>query len=455
MSRRGTGPTRRPSELRRAAEAIFRAGVAAVDPEGALRRVVRRRGGRLLVGDLSLALDRLEHIYVVGAGKAGVAMTRALIGVLGDRISGGVVNVPATGHSSRDRLMARIRLVSAGHPIPDAAGLTGAEAMIRLLQQARPHDLVLCVISGGGSALLPAPVPGVTLQEKQALTRLLLRSGATIQEINALRKHLSRLKGGGLIRLAAPARVIALILSDVVGDPLDAIASGPTAPDPTTFADCLAILRRYGLTRRVPRAVLRCLRSGAAGRLPETVKPADPLLARGRNLLVGTNAMALRAAAAQARQLGFRPLILSSSVEGEAREVARVQAAILREVRRRGLPIRPPACLLAGGETTVTVRGHGRGGRNQELALAAAPALDGLRGVGLLCAGTDGVDGPTEAAGAWVDGTTIARARALGLDPRGCLEDNDAYSFFRRLGDLLVTGPTGTNVMDLMLMLAV
>ena len=312
---------------------------------------------------------------------------------------------------------------------------------------------MLCLVSGGGSALLPAPVAGVTLAEKQAVTRLLLEAGATINELNAVRKHLSGLKGGQLARVAAPAPVVALLLSDVLGDPLDVIASGPTAPDPTTFADALAVLDGFALRDRVPVSARRHLEAGAAGTVAETPKPGDPLFERVTNCVIGNNGLVTEAAAREAARLGFPPLVLTGRLQGEAREVARVFAAILAESAQSARPVGRPACLLATGETTVTVRGPGKGGRCQEFALALAPALSALPGVVVLAAGTDGSDGPTDAAGALVDWTTLERARARALDPRAALAANDAYHFFAGLGDLVVTGPTGTNLLDLYLAL--
>jgi hydroxypyruvate reductase len=316
-----------------------------------------------------------------------------------------------------------------------------------------PEDLVLVLISGGGSALTPAPVAGITLAEKQALTKALLACGADIREMNMLRKHVSRIKGGQLARAAQPAQVRTLILSDIVGDPLDAIASGPTVPDPTTYADALGILDKYRIRSEIPASIRTHLEAGAAGKVAETPKPDDPLFARVRSLMVASNIQALEAAAVEAKALGLTPMILSSFVEGETREVARMHAALALEVRASGNPRRPPVCLITGGETTVTLKGKGKGGRNQEFALAAAFDIAGQRDVVVLSAGTDGTDGPTDAAGALADGETIARARALGLHPRAALEGNDAYPFFEKLGDLIMTGPTRTNVMDVRLVL--
>ena len=311
-----------------------------------------------------------------------------------------------------------------------------------------PEDLIVCLISGGASALLPFPAPPVTLAEKQAVTRLLLHCGANIHEINCVRKHISRIKGGQLARLAYPATLVTLILSDVIGDDLDVIGSGPTAPDPTTFADARAILEKYRIWSKLP-SVRQILSSATA----ETPKPGDKTFRKTQNVIVGSNALAVDAAAHEARRLGFHTLVLSTFLEGEAREVARVHASIAKEIRTSGRPVKPPACVISGGETTVTVRGRGRGGRNQEFALAAALAIAGLRDTVILSAGTDGSDGPTVAAGAIADGTTIARAEALGHSAAAFLANNDSYSFFDALGDLVKTGPTGTNVADMQVIL--
>jgi hydroxypyruvate reductase len=440
---------RTPAALREDATAIFRAALEAVDPAAAIKRHVRRERDQLRVGDRSYDLARLRRIFVLGAGKAGAPMAAAVEEILGERITAGVVTVKA-GHGGPTRI---VRIQEAAHPVPDAAGLAGAQAILDLAKGAGADDLVIALISGGGSALLPLPVRGITLEEKQQVTKQLLACGATIQEINAVRKHISAVKGGQLARAAAPAQVLTLVLSDIVGDPLDAIASGPTAPDGTTFREALAILDRYGIRGAVPPAVGEYLEAGAAGRVPETPKPGDPLFQQVHHRIVANNAQALEAAAAAAAARGYRPLILASGIQGEAREVAKVLAALLLEVRATGRPIEPPCCLVAGGETTVTLHGKGRGGRNQEMALAAAFPLEGAAGILFFSAGTDGTDGPTDAAGAVSDGQTVPRGRAAGLDPARHLAENDAYSFFRALGDLVVTGPTRTNVMDIHLLL--
>ncbi|MDI7277651.1 MAG: glycerate kinase, partial [Anaerolineae bacterium] len=403
----------------------------------------------LRVDGESYDLRRFRRIYVVGAGKASAPMAEALEELLGERLTGGVVNV-RDGYA---RPLARIRLKEAGHPVPDERGLAGTREMLALLQDAGEEDLVIAVISGGGSALLVAPVEGVTLADLQRLTGLLLRSGATIGEMNAVRKHLSLVKGGQLARAAAPAPLIALILSDVVGSPLDVIASGPAAPDESTFADAWAVLERYRLLQEAPPAAVAYLRRGLDGLVPETPKPGDPALARVRNVIVASNRLATLAGLARADELGMHTLLLSTYVEGEAREVGRVLAGVAREVALHGQPVPRPACIVAGGETTVTVRGPGLGGRNQELALGAALGLAGLERALVASLASDGSDGPTDAAGAIADGTTLARAAALGLDPHASLAANDSYRFFSALGDLLVTGPTHTNVNDLVLVM--
>jgi glycerate 2-kinase len=439
----------RIADLRRAARSIFEAAVRAVNPGEAIRRHLIREGSRLRFGRETVDLAKVGEVVVVGCGKAAAPMAASVEEMLGDRISRGVV-VTKYGHVQPTRL---IRIHEAGHPVPDDAGIAGAQAILDHLRGLGSDDLVLVLISGGGSALTPAPVEGITLGEKQALTKALLACGADIREMNVLRKHISRFKGGQLARAAQPARVVTLVLSDIVGDPLDAIASGPTVPDPTTYADALGILDKYRIRGEIPATIRNRLEAGARGEFPETPKPDDVLFARVSNLIVGSNIQALEAARSEARALGLTPMILSSSIEGETREIARMHAALAREVRTSGNPVKPPACLISGGETTVTLRGTGKGGRNQEFILAAALDIAGLAETVILSAGTDGTDGPTDAAGAIADGETCARAHALGLHPRATLDGNDAYPFFEKLGDLILTGPTKTNVMDVRLVL--
>jgi hydroxypyruvate reductase len=433
--------------LRRAARRILDAAIAAGDANRLTRQALAREGSRLRVGGRAFDLGRVRRVVVVGAGKASGTMAQAAEAVLDGVPLEGLVAVK----ERRDPGPRRVRVVESGHPIPDARGEAAGEAILRLARDAGSDDLVLCLISGGGSALTPSPVSGVTLAEKQAVTRLLLECGATINELNAVRKHLSRLKGGQLARAAHPASVVALLLSDVIGDPLDVIASGPTAPDPTTYDDALAVLDRFGLRARVPAAVRTHLEGGARGEVEDTPKPGDPVLAGVTNLVIGNNGLVVDAAVEEARRVGLTPCLLTRRLQGEAREVARVFAAVLDEVARSGSPVGRPACVIAGGETTVTIGGRGTGGRCQEFALALVPELAAMRDVVVLAAGTDGSDGPTDAAGAVVDPSTLERSRGLGLDVRRALAENDSHAIFAALGDLVVTGPTGSNLMDVYL----
>jgi glycerate 2-kinase len=428
---------------------IFMAGLRAVDPEEAVLRYVEQKEDRLRVGEHFYPLDRFDRIIVIGAGKGTAPMARALENILGERLTTGLIIVKY-GHGLP---LQKIRVLEAGHPVPDQAGLDATQALLAEVEQCTASDLVLGAFSGGGSALTPAPRPQLSLPEKQQTTELLLASGAAIEEVNAVRKHLSLSKGGQLAKLAYPATVVSLLLSDVVGDPLDVIASGPTVPDPSTFADCLKIIKHYELTDKLPAAVLKMLQDGASGRIADTPKSADAVFKKVQNLVVGSNRAALLAAAEEARLLGYHVLILSSFIQGEAREIAQALTAIGKEIVSSDNPLPSPACVLAGGETTVTMSGGGKGGRNQELALAAALALKGWSHIALLSAGTDGSDGPTDAAGAFADGETCRRASQKGMNPREYLANNDSYNFFDELGQLFKIGPTRTNVMDLMCLL--
>lgn len=435
--------------LRQDAHALFQVGLVAVDPIEAIKRHVSLEGSLLRVGDRQYDLDGLDRIFVVGAGKAGASMSQAIEELLPGRISAGIVVV------KHDHLLPTrtIELVEAAHPVPDEAGRVGARRITEMVTAATRNDLVICLISGGGSALLPAPAPGITLAQKQEITEQLLASGATINQINAIRKHISIIKGGQLARSVSPATLVTLLLSDVIGDPLDAIASGPTVPDSDSFGDCLHILDTFGLKERIPESILTRLQQGADGQIAETPKPGDPLFEKTQNLVIASNALALQAAAQEARRLQYNTMILSTFIEGETREVAKVHAAILKEIVNSGTPLPRPACVLSGGETTVTLRGKGLGGRNQEFVLAAAMEIEDMDNVVCFSAGTDGTDGPTDAAGAIADGATVSRAQAISLDPQRALRNNDSYHFFDPLGDLLRTGPTNTNVMDLRIML--
>jgi glycerate-2-kinase len=429
-------PRANQGEPRALLERVYRAAIGAVEPASLVR-------ARLLAGDaraLRIGERRATRIagrtWLIAAGKAAGAMAREAASIVGPRLSGGIVASP-------DRvsdLPEALRQFVAGHPLPNRQSLEAGSNAWRLAARARRGDLVLVLLSGGASSLLVLPAPGISLRDKVSTGELLLRSGATIREMNSVRKHLSRLKGGGLLRRAGAARVVGLILSDVIGGSPAVVGSGPTAADPTTFADALRVLRRRRILDRIPRAVRRHLELGLRGSRPETLKPGER---RPRNFLIGDNRLALEAARATARTLGFRCRILTASLRGEAEHAA---ARFAAEVRRRANA--NGVCLLAGGETTVTVRGDGRGGRNQHFALALAERIAGLEAVRCLIAGSDGRDGPTDAAGAFVDGTTMERARRRGLDPHAYLRRNDSYTLFAALGDLFRPGPTGTNVMD-------
>lgn len=426
---------------------LFNAAVRSVSPQARTKNfcneVVKRASSRIGSG---------RAITVVGFGKAACSMAEAAEEELTDTIERGVIITKYSHHGGYD--FQRTTVYEAGHPIPDENGVRATEHLMDAIRESRGRTMILCLISGGGSALLVAPCEGITLEEKRKTTDLLLRSGADIHEVNTVRKHLSRIKGGRLARLAFPSPIVSLILSDVIGDEIDTIASGPTAPDATTFDDALSVLHTYDLTEQAPPAVVRILREGVHGRIPETPKKDDPIFRTVQNIVIGSNGIALRAVAAEAERLGFPSRIISESVSGEARDVGVWLGSVAREARQRlshGSSKR--ACLISGGETTVTVKGNGIGGRNMEVALSFALHIDGIPGITLLSAGTDGNDGPTDAAGALVDGQTIQKARSLGLDPRAYLDNNDSYTFFARIGGLFMTGPTGTNVMDVQTML--
>jgi hydroxypyruvate reductase len=434
------------AQLRKAAQEIWGAALAAASPDTCIRNSIQINDDTLTVCAKEFPLT--GRVIVIGAGKASARMAQVVEELLGDRVNRGLV-VTKYGHGLP---LKRVTLVEAGHPIPDAQGVQAVQQMRGLLKGLTADDLVLCLISGGGSSLWPAPPAGITLEEKQEVTSLLLRAGAGIRDLNAVRKHLSEIKGGQLAAWAAPARVVSLIMSDVIGDPLDFIASGPTAADTTTFNDALEVLQRYGVA--APSSVMERFRKGSAGEIPDTPKPGDSALEKADNFIIANNRLLVGAAALRAQALGFQTVVLGTEVEGEAREIARFLAAIASEVAGSGNPVAAPACVLAAGETTVTVRGQGKGGRNQEMALAWAIAMHSRE---LPCCfasvASDGSDGPTDAAGGLVDPMSWSRAVASGASPMKCLEDNDSWSFLTASGDLIVTGPTQTNLMDLQILL--
>jgi glycerate 2-kinase len=428
---------------------IFQAGLQAVSPGAAIKNFCQLDGEILRVDDHSYDLNSVKNIFVLGAGKAGASMALAIEEILGERISEGIITVKY-GHLEK---LHKIKTHEGSHPVPDENGYRAAQAIFRLASRADKDTLVICLISGGGSALMPLPVDGVTLEDKQEVTRVLLSCGATIHEINAVRKHLSLIKGGGLARAVYPATLICLILSDVVGDDLDSIASGPCVSDSKTFGDCKAIFAKYSIEDEIPASVLQHIELGLAGKVPETAKSGQSIFAATQNVIVAGNFKALLQAKEKADELGYNTLILSSMIEGETRDVASNHIAIAREIQSHGHPVPKPACLLSGGETTVTIKGAGKGGRNQEFVLAAALKMTGIENIVVLSAGTDGTDGPTDAAGAIADQNTLQRAALKGLDPQKYLENNDSYHFFNTLNDLYKTGPTNTNVMDLRIIL--
>jgi len=432
--------------LRQDARQIFNAALTAADAAEAVSRHVKVDGEAIDIDGRLYSLRSYRSIVVVGAGKGSAQMCRGLEELIGDRLSGGIIIVKY-GYTVPVK---KIAVIEAGHPIPDENGLNATEQVIDLLRQTTSEDLVISLISGGGSALLSSPTDGVSFHEKQEMTELLLKCGAPIREVNAIRKHISKVKGGRVARLAYPSTLISLILSDVVGDAISAIASGPTAPDPSTFSECQVILDRYKLRTKKSGSIARLIDKGSAGEINETPKPGDPIFENVLNVVVGNNRLTVIAAKEQAETLGYSVKVIDDLAEGEATELAVAHAAIVKEIYHSGT-VRRPACVISGGEATVTLRGDGLGGRNQEFALATALELDGLDSVVALIGGTDGTDGPTDAAGGIVDGGTVRRGQTKGLDARDYLSRNDSYHYLQATDDLLVTGPTFTNVMDLRL----
>ncbi|HSA94578.1 MAG TPA: glycerate kinase [Acidobacteriota bacterium] len=435
------------------AEAIWRAALAAVDPWRLVREAVVREGDVIRIRDQEFDLASRERVFVVAFGKAASSMGEALAGILDERLTAGLAVVPGPVPKADHRL----EHIEASHPVPDALSVEAGRRVLEIASRAGERDLLFVCLSGGGSSLVAVPAEGITLDKKRRLTEDLLRAGATIQELNIVRKHLSAVKGGQLARAAFPATVVTLVISDVVGDDLGTIASGPTHGDASTFAEARSILECYGLWDPASAMVRARIEEGARGLIPETLKEGDPVFERVHSFIIGDNMTALRGAKHEAEKRGFEPIFLSSNDGGEARKTASGYAAFLAELACSAANLPRPLCLLAGGELTVTVRGRGKGGRNTEFVLAAlvdmvkadVSGLDWL----ILSLGTDGIDGPTDAAGAWADERTVRTAGALGLDPVAYLDDNDSYYFFKQTGNLIVTGPTGTNVMDLRLFL--
>ncbi|MCW3997036.1 MAG: glycerate kinase [Candidatus Bathyarchaeota archaeon] len=425
-----------------------------LDPRKIIKNHVHRENNLLFIDNQSFNLDKFQYVYVVGGGKASGFMAEALEEILGDKIAEGLINVLRKTQSIFNTR--KIEFNEASHPIPDEAGLVGARKIVHLAKKAKKNDLVICLISGGGSALLPLPSKGITLKDQKNLTEALLKSGSSINEINIVRKHLSDLKGGRLAKTASPATVISLILSDVVDNSIDVIASGPTAPDKTTFYDAISVLKKYDLWNiYTPQQVKERLEAGLKNAIPETLKPGDKIFEKIHNFVIGSTRFATLTAFHKAKALGFNSILLSSMVEGEARHVGTVYAGILKEIMHSKNPIPRPAAIISGGETTVTVAGYGKGGRNQELVQSASSRISGLSGVAIASINTDGIDGPTSAAGAIADGQTINRAQEKKLSCAEFLINNDSFNFFSKLSDLIFTGPTYTNVGDLTVMVVV
>ena len=436
-------------KMRGNAVKIFHQGLQAVEPGSVIKRSCKCEGDILFIGNRKYKLSDINNIFVIGAGKATAPMAAAIEDIVGEHITRGIINVKY-GHTEN---LNSIRLIEAGHPVPDKNGIKGANEILNLAAGANKNDLVLCLISGGGSALLVMPAEGITLKDKQDTIKILLSCGATIHEINTIRKHISNIKGGRLANAVYPADMVSLILSDVVGDDLDVIASGPSVPDPSTFEECMEIIKQYKITKNIPKPVVSHIRKGALGKVPETPKEGNRIFQNTYNLVIAGNMEAINAARQESNKLGYKTLVLSSMIEGETRDVAKVHTAIAKEILKTGNPIQPPACILSGGETTVNIKGNGLGGRNQEFVLSAAIDISERKNIVVLSGGTDGGDGPTEAAGAIADTHTYNRAESMGLNPMNFLSNNDSYHFFKQLDDLLITGPTNTNVMDLRIIL--
>ena len=424
---------------------ILKAALDAADPAASVERNMQRIDTQLTIGNRIYDLTTIDRVLMIGFGKASMLMGETTMDILGDYLSGGVLITK--GQVTFQRI--NIPILEGAHPVPDMRSLVATQKIVDLLSTTSENDLVVCLISGGGSALLTLPVPGITLEDIQSLTKTLLRCGATINQINCLRKHLSQVKGGHLARLAAPSQIATLILSDVIDNRLDVIASGPTVPDASTYSDAIQILERLEIIEDVPDSILNYLKKGDNREIPETPKTGDPIFEKVHNTIIGNNYQASKAAIKQAEIEGFNTLLLTTSLQGEASIAGKILAAIAKQIASTGEPVCRPACIVIGGETTVTLRGGGLGGRNQELALGSVEDLSGINDLMLITLATDGDDGPTDAAGAVVTGETFERANALGKNPVDYLAKNASYEFFELLDDLLKPGMTGTNVNDL------
>jgi glycerate 2-kinase len=432
--------------LRRDANIILNAAIDAVRPTKLIRNQIGLAGNILRIMEMSIDLSQYENIYIIGAGKASAFMAQSLEEIVGDGVNSGVV-VVKYDHGAPCQ---KIKVLEGGHPIIDENSLSGTEQILTLAQEADEEDLVFCLISGGGSALLERLPSGISLPDLQNTFKALLECGAAIEEINTVRKHLSLVKGGQLARAISPATCITLIISDVIGDPVESIASGPTAADPTTFRQTWQVIEKYKLADRLPGMVKKYLREGIEGKSPETLKPGDPIFNKTQNIVLGNNFLSLKNAEQAAQGLGYNTIILSSRIQGEAKEIARAISGMVAEITATGHPLARPACLLMGGETTVTIKGAGMGGRNQELVLSALLSLKNVAEPFLLVScGTDGTDGPTDAAGGMISGETWIESAKLNLKPQKYLDTNDAYHFLEKVDGLIKTGPTGTNVMDI------
>jgi glycerate 2-kinase len=428
---------------------IVQAAMDAADPEKAIKTCLRRNGDILSGGGRDYNLKAFEHIFLLGAGKASFAMAKAAAFILEDKEFSGAVLVKHLPDKAVLLESRGIHVLAGDHPTPGRNSLRGTKKIMKIARSAGQNDLVIFCLSGGASALFTSPREGISLDDLQKLTNLLLKSGAEITEINTLRKHLDEVKGGGLAAMIQPAVLLVPVLSDVVGNPLDVIGSGPASGDSSSFMDAWCVLEKYSLFEKTPASVMKILKEGQKGRIPETVRPDDPILERVNHIIIGSVEKSAQAALQEAAAQQFETEIITTALTGEAREKGRELAILLAEKAETS---KAPFCLIAGGETTVTIRGNGLGGRNLELALAAVEGLAGLQGAALISLATDGDDGPTGAAGAVVTGGTMERAREMGIDPRDYLENNDSFTFFQKVGGLLLTGPTGTNVNDLVFM---